>query len=136
MGDPLPSDDRIIKISHSDKPYSPAGNSSKAPPLAANLYQQYCASCHKDDGTGLNGVFPPLKGSEIVSKGGLPLIAKILKGSAGQAVIKGTKYDALMPSFSFLKDEELADIIKYVRAMNSLNNSGTDAENINKARTN
>ena len=134
MGDPLPDDDRIIKISHSDRPYSAAVN--KTPPLAATLYQQYCASCHKDDGTGLNGVFPPLKRSELVSKGGTPLIVKILKGSTGQALIKGVKYDAQMPSFAFLKDEELTDIIRYIRTINAADNSGINPESIRKARGN
>ncbi len=137
MGDPLPEDDRIIKIFYSDKPVSRVQTTAVAKVSSrATLYQQYCASCHKENGTGLNGVFPPLKGSELVYKGGLPLIAKILKGSTGQTVIKGVKYDAQMPSFAFLKDEELTDIIRYVRTINAVDISGINPETIRKAREN
>lgn len=121
MGKPIASDDRIIKISKSDKPFSKpvlATNqvlSSTA--TGATLYVQYCASCHKEDGKGMEGIFPPLVGSERVNSAERALVAKVLKGSTGPAVINGVKYDITMPSFAFLKDEQVADILTYVRQL-------------------
>ncbi|MES3017780.1 MAG: PQQ-dependent sugar dehydrogenase [Bacteroidota bacterium] len=118
MGDPLPEDDRIIKIFKSSNPLNPARRKTTTTVSnTSSLYQQYCASCHREDGTGLKGVFPALKGSALVNKGELPLINKILKGSAGPVVIDGVKYDAQMPAFAFLKDEEIAEIANYVRKL-------------------
>ncbi|MEJ7693559.1 PQQ-dependent sugar dehydrogenase [Daejeonella sp.] len=118
MGDPLPEDDRIIKISKSAAPLNPVtGKNTAVVSNTSSLYQQYCASCHREDGAGLKDVFPALKGSGLVKSGEFPLIRKILKGSAGPVVIDGVKYDTQMPSFAFLKDAEIAEIVNYVRKL-------------------
>lgn len=41
-------------------------NSSEAAFDGAALYTAYCQSCHQENGEGLQGAFPPLKGSTIV----------------------------------------------------------------------
>ncbi|SKB31367.1 PQQ-dependent sugar dehydrogenase [Daejeonella lutea] len=118
MGDPLPEDDRIIKISPASKT-STALRGVKASTNVSNAtgYQQYCASCHGGDGTGLKGVFPPLKASALVKSGELPLIKKIFQGSAGAVVIGGARYEGQMPSFAFLKNKEIEEIANYVRKL-------------------
>ncbi|MGF1925403.1 MAG: c-type cytochrome, partial [Bacteroidia bacterium] len=68
------------------------------------LYQQYCVSCHKEDGKGVVGAFPALAGSAIVQGGPDKLTSLVLNGTAQQ-----------MPAFKFLKDEELAQLLTYVR---------------------
>jgi glucose/arabinose dehydrogenase/mono/diheme cytochrome c family protein len=136
MGEPSANDDRIIRITHSDKPSDATMSTIRKTPAAGNLYQQYCAACHKPDGSGLAGIFPPIKGSGLVKTGGPLLISKIMKGSAGTAVGNGVRYDAQMPSFSFLKDEELMDIIRYVRSLNGLDSPGINSESIRKIRGN
>ena len=140
MGDPLPEDDRIVKISPSEsgnvirtarKLENPGDMIS-----AAELYGQYCASCHQQNGLGLAGVFPPLKGSKLVRPEAMPLIRKILSGSAGTASGGSVKYDAKMPSFAFLKDNEVAAIINYVRDMQEAEYPHVSLQDISKARTN
>lgn len=119
-GFPMPEDDRIIKISKLSKS-DPQNAISSMPPgsRSAALYQQYCASCHKEDGMGVKGVFPPLQGSQTVVISPKVLIKKVLTGSIGPASINGVNYEAQMPSFAFLKDEELLEILGYVRSLGS-----------------
>ncbi|MGB4399742.1 MAG: PQQ-dependent sugar dehydrogenase [Daejeonella sp.] len=140
MGDPLPEDDRIIQISPSERVnvFSSAKTQNISFDLISSsaLYSQYCASCHQQNGLGLAGVFPPLKGSSLVKQGELPFIKKILSGSTGQVKIGSVTYDTQMPSFAFLKDDEIAGIVNYVRNMQDEKYSPVNAESIAKARTN
>lgn len=137
MGKPIASDDRIIKISKSNKPVSakinPAAVSTQATG-PANLYVQYCASCHKEDGKGVAGIFPPLEGSVLVNSNELALISKVLKGSSGPQTVNGVKYDITMPAFAFLKDDQIAEILTYVRSLGSNKSSAINANMVKEAR--
>lgn len=138
-GFPVPGDDRIIKITRSRTRgmIKPAEQSAAAKPdysSAANLYLQYCASCHKEDGLGVQAVFPSLQASETVLGRESVLIKKLLRGSAGQATIKDVKYDMQMPAFSFLKDKELAEILSYVRTLGTNSATPITSEQIRTAR--
>ncbi|RTG95915.1 cytochrome C biogenesis protein CcsB [Thermus scotoductus] len=83
----------------------------------AKLYAQ-CAGCHGANGQGIPGAFPPLAGhmAEILSKqGGREYLIKVLLwGLQGQIEVKGMKYNGLMPSFSQLKDEEIAAVLNHI----------------------
>lgn len=134
-GFPKPEDDRIIKISNLSKS-DPQNLLSSLPPgsKGETLYLQYCASCHKDDGKGLKGVFPSLQNSQMVVLNPKDLIKKILYGSKGPAIVNGVKYDAAMPSFSFMKDDELLDIITYIRSLGSSHAIPFDVKMIKQVR--
>jgi cytochrome c oxidase cbb3-type subunit 2 len=82
-----------------------------------NLFGSNCAACHQASGTGLPGVFPPLKGNPAVND---PDPAKhievVLHGLHGQK-IAGTLYPGAMPPFAdLLDDAEIAAIINYERS--------------------
>ncbi len=83
----------------------------------AKLYAQ-CAGCHQANGQGIPGAFPPLAGhvAEILSKqGGREYLVKVLLwGLQGQIEVKGMKYNGVMPSFSQLKDEEIAAVLTHI----------------------
>lgn len=53
-------------------------NSSQSAPDGQMLYTQNCASCHQDNGEGLKGAFPALKGSPIVLGDDLELFVNII----------------------------------------------------------
>lgn len=128
-GYPTENDDRIIKISRDRTTPEPATGSAKimmntsasaekAPSVAAGalVYTNYCASCHKADGTGIPGSFPPLKGSSRVRADKKELIRVVLQGLSEPLTVNGIKYEMDMPGFNFLSDQEVADVVKYVRA--------------------
>jgi mono/diheme cytochrome c family protein len=128
-GFPKENDDRIIKISKDENKRSlsnaPQGPTSSTPSpqnkttsagAGALVYNNYCASCHKPDGTGVPGTFPPLKGTAQVKGDKNELIRIVLQGLSGPITVAGSSYNMEMPAFSFLSDEEVAGVVSYVRA--------------------
>lgn len=79
------------------------------------VYKTYCGTCHQKDGLGASGRFPPLAGTPWVTGDKNKLIGIILNGLEGQIEVKGEMYDGLMPQHSFLSNEEVANVLTYVR---------------------
>ena len=86
------------------------------------LYLANCAACHQPDGRGLPGAFPPLAGSDYLRADPLRALKVTVEGLTGKITVNGQVYDNVMPAMSYLKDEELAEIITYV--LNSWGNPG------------
>jgi glucose/arabinose dehydrogenase/mono/diheme cytochrome c family protein len=86
------------------------------------LYTTYCASCHQGNGKGDGTRFPPLESSEWVRGDKNKLINIVLNGLTGPITVNGVGFNASMPANSYLKDEDIALILSYVRA-NFKNNS-------------
>jgi cytochrome c oxidase cbb3-type subunit 2 len=85
--------------------------------LGEQVYGNKCAACHQLDGQGLPGVFPPLKGSAVVtSPDPTEHIHTVLRGLSGKTV-GGVTYAAAMPEFADqLTDEEVAAVLSYERS--------------------
>ena len=82
------------------------------------LRDGHCTMCHQKDGNGLPAAqFPPLTGSEWVQGDEDRLIRLVLHGLIGPIEVKGVKYAGAAPMtpFKFLKDEEVADVLTFVR---------------------
>ncbi|MDO1513866.1 c-type cytochrome [Maribacter confluentis] len=84
----------------------------------AKMFYQICASCHGANGQGIEGLAPPLMGSEHVENvERLALI--ILHGLEGPVHVKGEEYNLnlAMPGLirnENITDKDIADIISYV----------------------
>jgi mono/diheme cytochrome c family protein len=89
-----------------------------APPAdGEEVYMSRCMSCHQMNGQGVMGVFPPLDGSEWVTGDKGRLIRIVLHGLTGETEVNGVVYSGAMPPWgAFLSDEEVADVLTYVRA--------------------
>lgn len=75
------------------------------------------------DGGGVQGMNPPVIKTTYVLGDKTRLINIILKGMAEGAEIDGETYNNVMPSHKFLTDQEVADVLTYVR--NSFGNQAT-----------
>ena len=84
-------------------------------PEKAKLYNTYCAACHQNDGKGDGNRFPPLGGTDWVTGDKTKLLNTLLKGLNGEIVVNDKPYNGLMPAHNFLKDEEVANILTYIR---------------------
>ena len=84
-------------------------------PEKAKLYNTYCAACHQNDGKGDGNRFPPLGGTDWVTGDKTKLLNTLLKGLNGEIVVNDKPYNGLMPAHNFLKDEEVANILNYIR---------------------
>jgi mono/diheme cytochrome c family protein len=81
------------------------------------LYAQQCAACHLEDGKGHAPYIAPLAGNPVVlDTDSTSLINITLNGSA-RVVVAGMPDAYRMPQFRvLLKDEEIADIVSFVRS--------------------
>uniref|UniRef100_Q47D55 Cytochrome c, class I n=1 Tax=Dechloromonas aromatica (strain RCB) TaxID=159087 RepID=Q47D55_DECAR len=78
-------------------------------------YIQFCGDCHRADGGGVAKIFPPLAGNPaVMSKDASTLSHIILTG--GQTAATATHPRVfVMPAFARLSDQELAEILSFVR---------------------
>jgi len=85
--------------------------------LGAKTYDTNCSGCHQRSGRGITGGFPPLAGhaAEVLEqKGRAYLVRLVLFGLTGAITVEGTPYNGSMPSWSSLKDDEIAAVIDHV----------------------
>jgi len=78
-------------------------------------YTTYCQNCHQVDGKGTPGAFPPLAKSDFLKKPAKAMIDNILLGQNGETTVNGQKYNGVMPAQNYLTDDQIADILNYVR---------------------
>jgi len=99
------------------------------------LFQGTCSVCHQPNGAGMEGVFPPLAGSDFLAANPRQAIPILLQGRKGKITVNGKTYDSVMPPMSQLNDDEVANILTYV--LNSWGNPGgrIDMEEVRKVRT-
>jgi len=113
-----------------------AGSLDKAGQVAAGevLFAGTCSTCHMANGQGVEGVFPPLAGSDFLMANADRSIGVVLNGLSGPVEVNGVKYNSVMPPMSQLNDDEIAHILTYVR--NSWGNAGdaVTAEQVAKVR--
>jgi mono/diheme cytochrome c family protein len=84
--------------------------------VGKSLYNNNCANCHQASGAGQPGSYPPMVGSEWVL-GSKPMLASILlDGVAGPLSVHGGEFGSnVMPAWSQMPNENLADIMTYIR---------------------
>lgn len=113
---------------------------AKAAPASAasisrgqEVYTTLCLACHQADGTGVPHLNPPLTPNPWVAGPKDRLIHLLLNGSQGKVEIDGDSWSNAMPALSYLTDQQIADVLTYVR--NSFGNkaSGVTAAEV-KAR--
>jgi glucose/arabinose dehydrogenase/mono/diheme cytochrome c family protein len=79
------------------------------------IYQTYCRACHQRNGKGDESRFPPLVESEWVDGENERLISVLLKGMNEPIMVAGKEFSGAMPAFNFLTDQQLTDLLNYVR---------------------
>jgi mono/diheme cytochrome c family protein len=79
------------------------------------VYDVYCVSCHQANGKGVPNLNPPLAATDYVTGDKAKLIRVILKGLATNEPINDEYYSNTMPPQQFLKDQDIADVLTYVR---------------------
>ena len=89
----------------------------------AAVYARTCLACHQPTGKGLPPVFPSIAGTPIVVGNPELPIKFILQGLMGPITIEGTTYNSMMPPVGGVSDQDIADVLTYVRQ--SFGNRGT-----------
>src|SRR5690606_11013598 len=100
----------------------------------AQLYNLYCAACHLRDGKGDGGRFPTLVNTDWVTGNKKTLIEVVLNGLEGPITVNGQPYNGIMPPHSFLKNEEVASLLTYIRKSFGNNASSIYADEVARVR--
>lgn len=83
------------------------------------VYMQVCFACHQPTGLGLPGMFPPLAGSDWINAAKPDrLIRIVLHGITGPLQLNGQPFNSpapLMPPQGTLSDDQIANVLTYVR---------------------
>ena len=86
------------------------------------LFAGNCSTCHKAEGEGMEGIFPPVAGSDFLKGDREAVIAGVINGRTGPITVNGKDYNSVMPPMSNLNDDEIANILTFV--YNSWDNPG------------
>lgn len=78
------------------------------------LYENFCANCHMEDGTGLPGIIPPLAGADYLGMYPEKLPCIINRGIKGELVVNGRTYNTEMTGIPQLTEFEITNIINYI----------------------
>jgi mono/diheme cytochrome c family protein len=98
------------------------------------VYDQYCKACHLADGAGMRGMHPPLIRNKTVNGNTDKLIDVTMKGMSGKVTIDGVEYNGIMPPHTHLTDQQIADVLTYVRQNFSNNTGPVTPEEVAKRR--
>jgi mono/diheme cytochrome c family protein len=80
-----------------------------------DVFARTCIQCHKADGMGLQGMAPPLVGSDWVLGAEQRIIRIVLNGLRGPVTVNGESWNLDMPNLAVLSDSEIAAVLTFVR---------------------
>jgi len=80
------------------------------------VYKAQCLACHQQDGGGVPHMNPPLDGALNVNGNDKARLIKIvLNGLADRVEIEGEMYSNSMASHKDLSNQQIADVLTYIR---------------------
>ncbi|NBV78803.1 MAG: cytochrome c [Verrucomicrobia bacterium] len=79
------------------------------------VYSRTCIACHQPTGKGLAPVFPSIAATPIVNGDASLPIKFILHGLMGPITVDGVTYNSMMPPVAGVSDQDIADVLTYVR---------------------
>ncbi len=114
---------QVHKKSAVHKTVAPTGSMAMAMAGGKKVFVQYCLTCHQADGGGVQNMNPPLIKTTYVLGDKTKLVSILQNGFKEKVDINGDTYSNIMPAFEYLKDQEIADVLTYVR--NSFGNKAS-----------
>ena len=86
------------------------------------VYAAQCIACHMEQGEGIENVYPPLAKADYLKGDRSKLANQVLHGISGEIKVNNIAYNGEMAAFDHLSDQEVSDVLNYVR--NSWGNKG------------
>ncbi len=126
----------VTLLSQTQKPpqaKKPTTSSAKAAMQASmgrgkQVYLEQCLACHQADAGGVQNMNPPLIKTKWILGDKTTLVQVVLKGMTGEVDIEGETYHNVMAPHNDLTDQQIADVLTYVR-----NNFGNKASAVTAA---
>ena len=99
------------------------------------IYIDQCAACHMENGEGVRGVFPPLRGNTSVHAHDPQSLVRLVLEGAPSVKTHDKPEGFAMPGFADkLSDADVADLITYVRSSFGNQASPVTAAKVSKVR--
>ncbi len=103
--------------------------------MGKDVYGQYCAACHKADGTGEAGVWPPLAGNSLVRGADTTGLLRVIMDGGFTPTTERTPQPYGMPPFRhFLNDQQIAAAATYIRNTWGNQSGGIHHRDVNRVR--
>lgn len=106
----LTAQQKTLKNTH------PVSTTTSSVKRGKEVYAMRCLACHQVDGSGVPNLNPPLIRTKWVMGSKAVLIHQVLAGSSGKIEIDGDRFQNTMPPIPSMTDQEIADVLTYVRA--------------------
>ena len=123
-----------------------AATSASAPAVAvptavatrgAKLYEQHCAQCHGDNGTGVPNAYPALAGNRaVLMKQTSNLVQIVLNGGYAPATQGNPRPFGMPPFVLVLNDSDIAAVLTHVRSSWGNQASQVSSLDVNRIRAN
>ncbi len=95
----------------------PAAPDPKLAQAGEAIYLDNCSACHRSNGEGSPGTFPPLKGDATVQDGDPTTVIRVILDGVHAVATDARPTPLAMPSFKWkLSNEEVAAVASYVRS--------------------
>jgi mono/diheme cytochrome c family protein len=105
-----------VLMSQTKKPAAPAqGGIQASMDRGKQVYLEQCLACHQADAGGVQGMNPPLVKTKWVLGDKATLVKLVLNGMTGDLEVNGDTYHNVMAPHSDLTDQQIADVLTYVR---------------------
>jgi mono/diheme cytochrome c family protein len=120
----IPPDQRAKILDYLDTYLGPtpppkAATAAPAAPAkvdGATVFNEQCSACHRPNGEGVPGQFPPLvKNPDLFLARDFPARV-VLFGLKGKIAVNGHDFEAEMPPLDVLSDAQIAAVVNYVRS--------------------
>ena len=89
------------------------------------IYSNQCLSCHQANGMGIPGTYPPLNVKGVTGDK-TKLIGILINSQKTSEEVNGKIYRHSMPANSMTNDQEIADVLTYIR--NSFDNKASSVK--------
>ncbi|HEY4301565.1 MAG TPA: cytochrome c [Candidatus Didemnitutus sp.] len=105
------------------------------PMRGKKVFNQICITCHQATGQGVPGTYPPLAGSEWAQGDEQRIIRIVIDGLHGPIHVENKDFNNAMTALgTTLRDEQIADVLTYVRQEWGNKAPPVDAETVTKIR--
>ena len=125
-----------VLMSQTKKPAAPAqsGVPKAIMDRGKQVYLEQCLACHQADANGVQGMNPPLIKTKQVLGDKTALVKIVLNGMTGDLDVNGDTYHNVMAPHSELTDQQISDVLTYVRNTWGNAASPVQPEDVNKLR--
>jgi mono/diheme cytochrome c family protein len=99
------------------------------------VYNQQCLPCHQADGSGVPNMYPTLHNTDWINGDNATLINIVLNGLDTEIEVNGEYFKTSMAPLKHLNDQEVSDVLNYVRKKYGSDKTEITVEEVQSVRS-